>query len=95
MTRTTAADLEVEDPLAWWICHSADYPVLSKIGIDHFSCPAMSSEFERVFSETKRVIPDERNRLNSDTVVFALTSNLCLGKWPLTSSLDLDKQVVS
>ena len=68
MARTTAADLEVEDPLGWWIRHRADYPVLSKMAIDYFSCLAMSSECERIFSQAKRVITDERNRLNSDTV---------------------------
>ncbi|KAJ0130143.1 Uncharacterized protein HZ326_26747 [Fusarium oxysporum f. sp. albedinis] len=31
-------------------------------------CPAMSAECERVFSQTKKVITDERNRLKSDTV---------------------------
>jgi hypothetical protein len=68
MARTTVSNLKVEDPLAWWILHRTDYPILSKMAIDHFSCPAMSSECERVFSETKRIITDERNRLNSDTV---------------------------
>ncbi|KAJ6438013.1 ATP-dependent DNA helicase pfh1 [Purpureocillium lavendulum] len=68
MARTTKADLEVEDPLEWWVCHASDYPVLSRMAFDLFSCPAMSAECERVFSGTKRVITDERNRLSSDTV---------------------------
>lgn len=68
MARTTKADLKVEDPLEWWVCHSSDYPILSKMAFDLFSCPAMSAECERVFSQTKKVITDERNHLSPDTV---------------------------
>jgi hypothetical protein len=68
MARSNKADQDVEDPLEWWIRHASDYPVLSKMAFDLFSCPAMSAECERVFSQTKRVITDERNRLKSDTV---------------------------
>lgn len=68
MARTNKADLDVEDPLEWWVRHACDYPVLSRMAFDLFSCPAMSAECERVFSQTKKVITDERNRLSSDTV---------------------------
>ena len=68
MSRHNKADQDVEDPLEWWIRHASDYPVLSKMAFDLFSCPAMSSECERVFSQTKKVITDERNRLDSGTV---------------------------
>ncbi|KAF6514239.1 hypothetical protein HZS61_006495 [Fusarium oxysporum f. sp. conglutinans] len=68
MARANKADVEVEDPLEWWVCHASDYPILSKMAFDLFSCPAMSAECERVFSQTKKVITDERNRLKSDTV---------------------------
>ncbi|XP_044717370.1 transposase-like protein [Hirsutella rhossiliensis] len=67
MARNNKADSEVEDPLQWWICHAADYPVLSQMAFDLFTCPAMSAECERVFSDQK-VITDERNRLSSNTV---------------------------
>ena len=67
MARTMAANLEVEDPLGWWIRQRANDPVLSKMAIDHFSCPAMISKCECIFSQAKHVITDERNRLNSDT----------------------------
>lgn len=68
MARANKADQDVEDPLEWWVRHASDYPVLSKMAFDLFSCPAMSAECERVFSQTKKVITDERNRLNSETV---------------------------
>jgi hypothetical protein len=68
MARANRADVQVEDPLEWWVCHASDYPILPKMAFDLFSCPAMSAECERVFSQTKKVITDERNRLKSDTV---------------------------
>jgi hypothetical protein len=68
IARTNKADGDVDDPLEWWIRHATDYPVLSKMAFDLFSCPAMSAECERVFSQTKKVITDERNRLNLGTV---------------------------
>ena len=68
MARTNTADLDVEDPLEWWVRHASNYPVLSKIAFNLFSCPAISSKCERVFSQTKRVITDKRNHLNSDTM---------------------------
>lgn len=68
MARTNKGDGDAEDPLEWWVCHASDYPVLSKMAFDLFSCPAMSAECERVFSQTKKVITDERNRLDSGTV---------------------------
>ncbi|EXU94633.1 hAT family dimerization domain protein, partial [Metarhizium robertsii] len=68
MARANRADVEVEDPLEWWVAHAADYPILSKMAFDLFSCPAMSAECERVFSQAKKVVTDERNRLQSDIV---------------------------
>ncbi|KAM3465671.1 hypothetical protein MY5147_009218 [Beauveria neobassiana] len=69
MARTSKADLEVENPLDWWIRHATDYPALFQMALDLFSCPAMSAEGEQVFSQTKRIITDERNRVGSDTAV--------------------------
>ncbi|KGQ02551.1 hypothetical protein BBAD15_g12238 [Beauveria bassiana D1-5] len=53
MARANRADVEVEDPLEWWVAHAADYPILSKMAFDLFSCPAMSAECERVFSQRR------------------------------------------
>ncbi|KAG6999750.1 Transposon Tf2-6 polyprotein [Fusarium oxysporum f. sp. conglutinans] len=76
MARANKADVEVEDPLEWWVCHASDYPILSKMAFDLFSCPAMSAECERVFSQTKKVITDERNRLNdADSDDETITTN--------------------
>jgi hypothetical protein len=68
MARTNRADLDVDNPLEWWVQHKSDYPILSRMAFDLFSCPAMSAECERVFSQTGKVITDERNRLEPGTV---------------------------
>lgn len=59
---------KVKDPLAWWLEKGGKWPILQRMALDLFSIPAMSSECERVFSQTKRIITDERNCLNNITV---------------------------
>ncbi|KAG6988733.1 hypothetical protein FOFC_20727 [Fusarium oxysporum] len=63
-----AHDLDVADPLEWWNRHQLEYPVLYRMALDLFSIPGMSSECERVFSQTKKMITDERNRLAPEVV---------------------------
>ncbi|KAF6528137.1 hypothetical protein HZS61_008439 [Fusarium oxysporum f. sp. conglutinans] len=63
-----AHDLDVADPLEWWNRHQLEYPVLYRMALDLFSIPCMSSECERVFSQTKKMITDERNRLAPEVV---------------------------
>jgi hypothetical protein len=43
-------------------------PMLTRMAMDTFSIPAMSSEPERIFSSTKHIISDERASLKADTV---------------------------
>jgi hypothetical protein len=64
-------DEKMKDPLDWWRRHESDYPVLAKMVFDLFSIPGMSSDVERVFSQTNKLITDERNRLGA-TVVEAI-----------------------
>jgi hypothetical protein len=56
-------DLDVANPIEWWNRHQLEYPVLYRMALDLFSIPGMSAECERVFSQTKKMITDERNRL--------------------------------
>ena len=56
------------DALQWWRDHERDYPVLSKMAFDILSIPGMSAEVERVFSQAKKLITDERNQLCVETV---------------------------
>ena len=59
----------IADPLTWWLTQgSIHYPILTKIALNLFSVPAMSSACERVFSLAKKVVTDERNRLSADTI---------------------------
>lgn len=63
----------VHSPLQFWIEKSHDkignpFPGLTKLALDIYSIPAMSSECERVFSQTKRVITDDRNCLSASTI---------------------------
>ena len=61
-------DENVLDPLAWWRSNTNHYPVLARMAFDLFSIPAMSSECERVFSQSKQLITEERNRLGAVTI---------------------------
>ena len=59
-------------PLRYWIelakSPNNPFPILSRLALDIFSIPAMSAECERVFSETKRLISDDRNQLAASTI---------------------------
>ncbi|EXU94816.1 hAT family dimerization domain protein [Metarhizium robertsii] len=63
-----AEDLDVASPLKWWSRHQHEYPVLYRMALDLFSIPGMSAECERVFSQTKKMITDERNQLSPEAV---------------------------
>ncbi|KAM3519814.1 hypothetical protein MY4038_009658 [Beauveria bassiana] len=63
-----AEDLDVTSPLERWSRHQAEYPVLYRMAVDLFSIPGMSAECERIFSQTEKMITDERNRLSPETV---------------------------
>ena len=53
------------------------YPLLSKIAIDIYSIPAMSSEPERVFSGAKLRDSDQQNSLKGKTIELLV----CLKSW--------------
>ena len=46
----------------------ATYPTLYQYALDTLSCPATSSECERVFSSTKKLLIPERNQLAEDII---------------------------
>ena len=75
------ADLEAEEKtvLDWWISikQRSRFPLLSKMAIDIYSIPAMSSEPERVFSGAKHTISDHRASLKSETIELLE----CLKSW--------------
>ena len=54
--------------ITWWGGQRGRLPMLTRMAMDTFSIPAMSSEPERIFSSTKHIISDERASLKADTV---------------------------
>jgi hAT family C-terminal dimerisation region len=54
----------------WWAGMSGkgDFPTLFQYALDTLSCPAMSTECERVFSSAKKLITPERNQLGEDII---------------------------
>ena len=70
-------DRKILDPIGWWIQHQSEYPILSKMALDIFSTPAMSTEVERAFSQAKKLVTDERNQLGRAMVEACE----CLKQW--------------
>jgi hAT family C-terminal dimerisation region len=52
----------------WWIGKVSTFPTLYQYALDTLSCPAMSTECERVFSSAKKLITPERNALLEDLI---------------------------
>jgi hypothetical protein len=67
------------DARDWWLQPTQQqlYPHLSKLALDILSIPAMSAEPERIFSATKLILTDRRNKL-SMKMIEALA---CLKSW--------------
>lgn len=82
----------VNNPLLFWIGKSKDstnlYPLLTKLALDIYSIPAMSAECERVFSQAKRVITDDRNRLSATTIEAIQCQKNWLSQHLVHSDLD-------
>ena len=60
---------DVDSPLQHWLNLAKSpnnmFPVQTRLNLDAFSIPAMSAECERTFSQTKRLISDDRNDLSA------------------------------
>src|ERR1700733_14136326 len=63
----------------WWLqpAQQQVYPHLSQLALEILSIPAMSAEPERIFSATKLILTDRRNKL-SMKMIEALA---CLKSW--------------
>ena len=59
----------------WWM--QCDYPELRQWAFDTLSVPAMSAELERIFSQAKRTITSDRNRLLAEN----FEESQCLKHW--------------
>lgn len=72
---TDRIDWRQSNIFAWWM--QCDYPRLRQWALDTLSVPAMSAEIERVFSQAKRLITVDRNRLSNDMI----EASVCMKHW--------------
>jgi hypothetical protein len=81
------------DPRAWWQekTQQTSFPILSRLALDILSIPAMSADPERLFSSTKLVLSDLRNRLGMD-IVEAFE---CLKSWYKLQGLKEESQLMA
>jgi hypothetical protein len=63
--------------IQYWDGQAATSPSLSRMALDLLSIPAMTAECERVFSSSKILISDRRNRLKDDII----EASECLNHW--------------
>ena len=75
------ADFRINDILEWWQSQVGVYPQLSRMAGDILLVLVMSAEYERVFSSTKLLISDRRNKLGADVI----EATECLKSWELAS----------
>lgn len=63
--------------IQYWNGQIVNSPSLAQMAMDILSIPAMAAECERVFSSTKMLISDRRNRLKDDII----EANECIRYW--------------
>ena len=74
------------NPIHWWRDNAYMFPTLRQMAMDHFACPAMSSECERAFSVAGQVINEHRPRTLDE---FAQAQQ-CLKAWIANQLVDLN-----
>ena len=65
------------DLCAFWASCETQYPSLARMAFDILLIPAMSSEYERMFSLTKILLSDRRARMKEDII----EASECLRAW--------------
>ena len=60
--------------IKWWLVQEAVWPSLAKMAFDMLTIPAISAEYERVFSSSKLMIINRKNALKKE----AIKMNECL-----------------
>lgn len=78
-------DSLVDNPIQYWLLRRRQYPNLSRMAIDLFSIPAMSSEPERIFSLTGQMVTPSRRRLQADIVGAAR----CISSWEKSGAIQI------
>jgi hAT family protein/ankyrin repeat protein len=69
------------DLCALWANLESQYTSLAGMAFDILSIPAMSAECERVFSSSKLLLDDRRNRMKEDSIMIEASE--CLRAWVL------------
>ena len=77
LSTSDPGDCLVDNPIQYWLLRRRQYPLLSRMAIDLFSVPAMSSEPERIFSLAGQMVTPPRKRLQADIVGAAR----CISWW--------------
>jgi len=74
-----------KQPLRWWIEKgSILWPTLARLAFDLFAIPGMSAECERVFSQAKKMVTEERYNLKADVI----EADQCLKSWLRNNIVD-------
>ncbi|KPA35365.1 transposase [Fusarium langsethiae] len=84
---TDPGDCLVDDPIQYWLLRRRQYPRLSRMAIDLFSVPAMSSEPERIFSLAGKMVTAQRGRLKADLIGAAQ----CISSWEKSGVIQISK----
>ncbi|KAK2926510.1 HAT, C-terminal dimerization domain [Fusarium oxysporum f. sp. vasinfectum] len=84
---TDPGDCLVDDPIQYWLLRRRQYPRLSRMAIDLFSVPAMSSEPERIFSLAGQMVTAQRGRLKADLIGAAQ----CISSWEKSGVIQISK----
>lgn len=80
--------VDTRHPLDWWrTVDVTEYQHLAQMAFDMLSIPAMSDEFERLFSRLGLMITKRRNHLDQSTIQAAQ----CLHSWDKAGIIDLRK----
>jgi hypothetical protein len=88
-----AASSSAFDLLGWWKAHAAQFPALSLLFREYFSCPLTSASTERLGSAGGRTITFDRTGLHPSTAASLLFINKnvpllhSLGLWPEWGSM--------
>ena len=76
---------QIQNAVAWWNTQAVHSPQLTQMATDMLSVPAMSTEYERVFSSAKLLVTDRRNQLSEE----AIETNERLRAWIRNGYVDL------
>ncbi|KAJ3453198.1 hypothetical protein MRS44_018853 [Fusarium solani] len=87
LSTSDPGDCSVDNPIQYWLLRRRQYPRLSRMAIDLFSVPAMSSEPERIFSLAGQMVTPPRRRLQADIVGAAR----CISSWEKSGAIEISK----